>query len=80
MDAQGHLLVSGGCDTDIMLIVKYGTIARQKRLLDIGVDIKCREQGKDFPRGSGFSLLPKRSTLNRGAGVAQLVEQLTCNQ
>ncbi len=36
MDGKRHSLVSGGCD--VILLIKYGTIARQKRLLETRTD------------------------------------------
>ena len=57
MNGKRYLLVSGGCDTDIMLIVKYGTIARQKRLLGIRADVRPAWQGTTEPVSPGITRL-----------------------
>ncbi len=43
MNGKRHLLVSGG--GDMVFLTKYGTIARQKRLLGIRADIRPAWQG-----------------------------------
>ncbi len=50
-----HSLVSGGCD--IILPVKYGTIARQKRLLGNRADTRPAWQGTTEPASPGITRL-----------------------
>ncbi len=55
MNGKRYLLVSGGCD--IVFLTKYGTIARQKRLLGNRADTRPAWQGTAEPVSPGLTRL-----------------------